>query len=558
MLKYLHIENIAVIERANIDFTTGFNLLTGETGAGKSIVIDAINAVLGERTSKELIRNGCDKAIVSAHFGDLSEDVVKHLEDNGLCADEDGELYITRVLSLNGNGSIKINGQSVTASILRDIGKSLINIHGQHDNQNLLNPEKHLMYIDRLSSNEDLFNDYLEEFNKFKIIRKEIEELETDEDMKERRLDYLNYQIDELEKAQIQIGEFDQLKEKISIARKYEKTVEFLNKTVNAISGADESEGATDKIAVAKKQLLNSGLKDYEGDCNTLEDIQYKLEGICSHIYEFINNSEYSAENLNIMTERLDLLKSLMLKYGDSEEKLISSLNSAKEEYEKIKFSDERLNELEDMLSQSKDRLVEKAERLSLSRKNTARKFEKSVCEILNYLDMPGVQFIVNFKKGKYTRNGADEVEFYISANAGETVKPLTKIASGGELSRVMLAIQNVLLDRNDVDTLIFDEIDTGISGRAADKVGIVLKKVANNRQVICITHLAQIAANADTHFLIEKSISDNRTYTSLTKLDYEGRINEIARIMSGTDITQNLYNSAKELLDRSNQNENL
>jgi len=558
MLKYLHIENIAVIERANIDFTTGFNLLTGETGAGKSIVIDAINAVLGERTSKELIRNGCDKAIVSAHFGDLNNEVIERLQDNGLCPDEDGDLYITRVLSLNGNGSIKINGQSVTALILRDIGKTLINIHGQHDNQNLLNPEKHLMYIDRLSSNEDLLNDYLEEFNKFKAIRKEIEELETDEDLKERRLDYLNYQIDELEKAQIQIGEYDQLKEKISIARKYEKTVEFLNKTISAINGADESEGAIDKVAVAKKQLLNSGLKDYESDCNTLEDIQYKLEGICSHIYDFINNSEFSAENLNNMTERLDLLQSLMLKYGDSEEKLIFSLNSAKEEYEKIKFSDERINELEDMLSQSKDRLVEKAERLSQSRKKAAESFEKSVCKILNYLDMPGVQFIVNFKKGKYTKNGADEVEFYISANAGETVKPLAKIASGGELSRVMLAIQNVLLDINDVDTLIFDEIDTGISGRAADKVGIVLKKVANNRQVICITHLAQIAANADTHFLIEKSINDNRTYTSLTRLDYEGRINEIARIMSGTDITQNLYNSAKELLDRSNQNENL
>lgn len=558
MLKYLHIENIAVIERANIDFTTGFNLLTGETGAGKSIVIDAINAVLGERTSKELIRNGCDKAIVSAHFGDLNNEVIERLQDNGLCPDEDGDLYITRVLSLNGNGSIKINGQSVTALILRDIGKTLINIHGQHDNQNLLNPEKHLMYIDRLSSNEDLINEYLEEFNKFKAIRKEIEELETDEDLKERRLDYLNYQIDELEKAQIQIGEYDQLKEKISIARKYEKTVEFLNKTINAINGADDSEGAIDKVAVAKKQLLNSGLKDYESDCNTLEDIQYKLEGICSHIYDFINNSEFSAENLNNMTERLDLLQSLMLKYGDSEEKLIFSLNSAKEEYEKIKFSDERINELEDMLSQSKDRLVEKAEMLSQSRKKAAESFEKSVCKILNYLDMPGVQFIVNFKKGKYTKNGADEVEFYISANAGETVKPLAKIASGGELSRVMLAIQNVLLDINDVDTLIFDEIDTGISGRAADKVGIVLKKVANNRQVICITHLAQIAANADAHFLIEKSINDNRTYTSLTKLDYEGRINEIARIMSGTDITQNLYNSAKELLDRSNQNENL
>ena len=558
MLKYLHIENIAVIEQSNIDFTKGFNLLTGETGAGKSIVIDAINAVLGERTSKELIRNGCDKATVSAHFGELDSETLALLEQNGLSADEDGELYISRVLSLEGKGSIRINGQAVTATVLREIGKTLINIHGQHDNQNLLNPEKHLMFIDRLAANEELLKIYLDEFNNFKSIRKEMQELESDEEQKERRLDYLKFQIDELEKAQIRCGELSELKEKISIAKRYEKTIESLNKTLCAINGDEESSGAIDKIAVAKKDLLFANLKGYEDDCNALEDIQYRLEEICSHIEEFVNNSEFSPENLNVMSERLDLIKSLMLKYGDSEEKLIISLENAKKEFEKIKFSDERLIQLEEMLSASQDRLIEKAENLSVSRKKTARSFEKSVCDILNFLDMPAVRFVVNFKKGRYTKNGADEVEFYISANAGETVKPLAKIASGGELSRVMLAIQNVLLDKNDVDTLIFDEIDTGISGRAADKVGIVLKKVAKSHQVICVTHLAQIAANADTHFLIEKNVCNDRTFTNLTKLDYEGRIKEIARIMSGTQMTQNLYNSAKELLDRSNQNENL
>ncbi len=552
MLKYLHIENIAVIEQSNIDFTNGFNLLTGETGAGKSIVIDAINAVLGERTSKELIRNGCDNATVSAHFNELSSETISLLEQNGLSADENGELYISRTLSLQGKGNIRINGQAVTATILREIGKSLINIHGQHDNQNLLNPDKHLMFIDRLADNESLLNDYSKEFFTFKDIRKQIQDLETDDDQKERRLDYLRFQIDELTKANIKPGEVSQLKENISVAKRYEKTVTLLKNALSVLNGNEETTGAIDGIAVAKKTLGSCQLKDYEEDCNYLEDAQYRLEEICTHIEDFINNSDFSVENLNIMMERLDLLHSLMLKYGDSEEKLLKSLERAQSEFDKINFADERLAELDEQLCASQERLIEKGRALTISRKKTAEQFEKSVCSILNYLDMPDVRFFVNFEKGRYTKNGADEVEFYICANAGETPKPLAKIASGGELSRVMLAIQNVLLDKNDVDTLIFDEIDTGISGRAADKVGIVLKKVAKTHQVICVTHLAQIAANADTHFLIEKSTRNDRTFTSLTKLDYEGRIKEIARIMSGTQMTQNLYNSAKELLDRS------
>ncbi len=554
MLKYLHIENIAVIERSNIDFTSGFNLLTGETGAGKSIIIDSINAVLGERTSKELIRNGCDKATVSAHFGDLKTETLDLLEQNGLSADEDGELYISRVLSLEGKGSIRINGQAVTATVLREIGKTLINIHGQHDNQNLLDPDKHIMYIDRLADNEKLLKEYLEEFNRFKNIRSQIKELETDDDEKERKIDFLKFQIDELTKANIKVGEAQELKDKIDIAKRYEKTVGMMQKAYTALNGDEDTSGVLDGITIAQKMLSSAQLKDYEEDRNSLEDIQYKLEEISGHIEEFISNTEFSEENLNNMVERLDLLHSLMLKYGDSEEKLLSSLDNAISELEKINFSDERLAELEEELSASQDRLIQKGNAVTLSRKKTAQGFEKDVCEILNYLDMPAVRFVVNFEKGKYTKNGADEVEFFISANAGETPKPLAKIASGGELSRVMLAIQNVLLDKDQVNTLIFDEIDTGISGRAADKVGIVLKNVAKTHQVICVTHLAQIAANAHTHFLIEKSIRNGRTFTDLTKLDYEGRIKEIARIMSGTEMTQNLYNSAKELLDRSNQ----
>lgn len=551
MLKYLHIENIAVIEQSNIDFTNGFNLLTGETGAGKSIIIDAINAVLGERTSKELIRNGADKATVCAQFDDLNETVLAALGENGLSPDENGELYITRVLSLEGKGSVKINGVNVTTSVLKEIGKTLINIHGQHDNQNLLNPDMHVHYVDRVAQNEELLKIYLEEYKLFKEIRKEISSLETDEDEKARKMDYLKFQINELETANIKVGEFEELKEKIAVARGFENNLKLLNRAIEAFTGDENRSGIIDGLDSVKNLLLSTKLKEYEADTAMLDEVVLKVRDIASHIENFISNDEFSGENLDNMTERLDLLRRVMLKYGDSEEKLLETLKNAKTELEKITFSDKRIEELEEQLELSQERLIEKADKLSQSRIRAAKDFEKKVCEILNYLNMPDVKFVVDFKTSKYTKLGCDDVQFLISANAGENAKPLSKIASGGELSRVMLAIQNVLLDKNDVDTLIFDEIDTGISGRAADKVGNVLKSVASKHQVICITHLAQIALGADTHFLIEKTTEGGRTFTNLTKLDYEGRIREIARIMSGTEMTENLYNSAKELLDR-------
>ena len=551
MLKYLHIENIAVIEQSNIDFTNGFNLLTGETGAGKSIIIDAINAVLGERTSKELIRNGADKATVCAQFDDLNETVLAALGENGLSPDENGELYITRVLSLEGKGSVKINGVNVTTSVLKEIGKTLINIHGQHDNQNLLNPDMHVHYVDRVAQNEELLKIYLEEYKLFKEIRKEISSLETDEDEKARKMDYLKFQINELETANIKVGEFEELKEKIAVARGFENNLKLLNRAIEAFTGDENRSGIIDGLDSVKNLLLSTKLKEYEADTAMLDEVVLKVRDIASHIENFISNDEFSGENLDNMTERLDLLRRVMLKYGDSEEKLLETLKNAKTELEKITFSDKRIEELEEQLELSQERLIEKADKLSQSRIKAAKDFEKKVCEILNYLNMPDVKFVVDFKTSKYTKLGCDDVQFLISANAGENAKPLSKIASGGELSRVMLAIQNVLLDKNDVDTLIFDEIDTGISGRAADKVGNVLKAVASKHQVICITHLAQIALGADTHFLIEKTTEGGRTFTNLTKLDYEGRIREIARIMSGTEMTENLYNSAKELLDR-------
>lgn len=557
MLKYLHIENIAVIESSDIEFSKGFNVLTGETGAGKSIVIDAINAVLGERTSKDLIRAGCDSASVSALFGELSEDTAKALAEYDLSPDEDGNLLITRKLSLNGKGIIKINGKPFTASVLREIAGGLINIHGQHDNQALLNPDTHSGYIDALAENGKEKAEYYNEFKNVNKIRKELEALECDEDEKQRKTELLKYQIKELTEADIKIGEIAELKEKLQVAENYEKTVKALSLANSCFYGRDDTDGAVEMLKSAEKQLstLNG---EIEKSNAKLRDAISVLEDVAADTARTLENYEFSDFNPDEINQRLDLLYRLMLKYGNSEEQMLEFLANAQSGLDNITFSDKRAAELADELENSKQRLVKLGAALTATRKKTAEKFEKSVTEILGYLNMPSVTFKVDIKSGRYTKNGCDTVEFMISANKGETVKPLHKIASGGELSRTMLAIKSVLLDKDPVGTMIFDEIDTGLSGYAADKVGIQLYRVAKGRQVICVTHLAQIAARADSHLLIEKSSQNERTFTKVYPLSGDERIYEIARIMSGSEITENLYNSAKELIDRSQENDNL
>ena len=558
MLKFLHIENIAVIERSDTEFAEGFNVLTGETGAGKSILIDSINAVLGERTSKELIRAGCDSAEVSAVFGNFDDTAVKTLSELGFSPDEDGNIVIRRRLSVSGKGIIKLNGIPVTATQLRDIGKNLINIHGQHDSQALLDSEKHIFYIDALADNTELINEYYQEFRYLNKVRKELEASQIDEEEKQRQTDLLKYQINELESADIKKGELAELKRKAQIAKNYQTVVEALSKADTALNGNDDFSGASALISSAQKELYS--LKD--GKWNALAektaDVLSDLTDIGAEIRDFLDNAEYSELDINNINERLDLLERLMLKYGNSEEEMLDFLTSAKVRLEELDFSDRRISQLSDLLDKSTDRLVELGEKLTLSRKKAASEFEKKVCDILSYLNMPDVRFTVSMQKGRYTKRGCDNIEFLISANRGENVKPLSKIASGGELSRVMLAIKSVLLDKDPVGTMIFDEIDTGISGYTAGKVGIQLKKVAKNRQVICVTHLAQIAAMADEHLLIEKSTEGGRTFTQVKPLKYEERVGEIARIMSGTQLTENLYKSAKELLDRSKTDDNL
>ena len=554
MLKFLHIENIAVIERSDIEFSSGFNVLTGETGAGKSIVIDSINAVLGERTSRELIRAGCDTAEVSAVFGELDNATAAALSDIGVVPDDDGNIVIRRRLSAAGKGLIKLNDRPVTATELKEVGRHLVNIHGQHDNQALLDPERHLDYVDAVADDDPIKGKYYAEFREINKIRKELAAVQTDEDEKRRRVDLLKYSINELESAGIKPGEYDKLRRKLEIARNYQKTAEALARAYSALKGDDELDGAVSLLSGAEKAL--SSLRDEEWDkrASVLSSAASAAEDVSAAIYDFLENAEYSDIDPDEINARLDTLDKLMLKYGGGEWELLKALDKAREELNDIEFSDKKAAELSELLDSSVERLVALGEELTEVRKKAAAAFEKQVCDILSYLNMPDVRFTVQFAKGRYTKRGCDTAEFMISANRGESIKPLSKIASGGELSRVMLAIKSVLLGRDPVSTMIFDEIDTGISGYTAGKVGTQLKKVAENRQVICVTHLAQIAAMADTHLLIEKKAEKDRTFTSVSPLSYEQRINEIARIMSGAQITENLYNSAKELLDRSKQ----
>lgn len=552
MLKFLHIENIAVIESADLEPVNGFSVLTGETGAGKSIIIDSINAVLGERTSRELVRNSAEKAVVSAVFGNISKSALSLLGENGITPDEDGNVVINKVINAGGNSSIRINGQLTTAQVVRDVSKYLINIHGQHDSQMLLRPENHYLYIDLVASNEDIRKEYTSCFKNFNDIRKKIKELEMDEDEKYARIDLLKFQINELELADIKPGEIEELKKTRELINNSEKLLSSLNECVHMLNGSVESDGAATLARAALTYLEKASTDDLKDVANMLSEASENLQSVADSVRKYITDFPYSAADKEKVDERLDLLSRLMLKYGNSEENALTFLANAKTELEKIEFGEEEIARLEEELVKAQERLVSAGKKLTESRKKAAENFTAEVCDNLKFMDMSGVEFIVDIKEAKYSKTGCDQIEFLISANAGESVKPLYKVASGGELSRIMLAIKSIIADKDSVDTLIFDEIDTGISGRVASKVAVQLRKVSKLRQVICVTHLAQIAAAGEGHFLIEKSVKDGKTYTNVSLLNEEERIKEIGRIMSGADLTENTISSAKELLDRS------
>lgn len=547
MLRTLDIENIAVIEKASVDFSSGLNVLTGETGAGKSIVVDSINAILGERTSRELVRHGAENAFVSAYFDDICSETCDKLKELDIELDDGNSLLIIRKISSNGKSLCKVNGKTVTVSMLKEISSHLINVHGQHDSQALLNPDLQYTYIDMLLKNKAIIGEYKESFKKLISVRRKLKSLTNDESDKEKQLELLNYQIDELEKADIKIGEREELTRKRALIQKSEDIIKTLNFALVTINGDDENAGVEQAVGDVNREL--SKFDEAKDIYTVFNDITDKLELAKDKSEALLSSIDFSSEEIEMIDERLDLLYEFSNKYGNSEEEMLAFLDKARQKKNSILFADEELDRLTKEYDNLFDKTVELATKLSDERKATAQIFEKQVKEELSFLDMPKMQFFVNFDKGNLSSIGFDKIEFMISANPGEPPKSLSKVASGGELSRIMLAIKNIISYNDTIGTLIFDEIDTGVSGRASQKIGLKLKSVSKNTQVICVTHSAQIASNADEHFLIEKKFDNNNTFTSVTPLDFEGRKKELARIMGGLEITDTLLQSAEELL---------
>ncbi len=549
MLSNLQIENIAVIKSASIDFENGFNVMTGETGAGKSIVIDSLNAILGERTSRELIRSGADSASVCAEFQNVGDNVKNELEKLGI--EKDDTLIVSRKLTPDGKNVCRINGMPATVSMLKALGVQLVNIHGQLDNQSLLSPETHCSFIDKLAGSGRVLNEFKELYSLYIKKENELKSLNTDVNEKNRRLDILNYQIEEIQKADIRPGEKDELTEKLGFLRNAEKVLDLLHAAYAALNGDGEMPGAADVAADAASKLLSAA--DYSSDftetANGVNDAAMNLSAYTEELRDKIYSLDYDPNETERAEERLDVIYRLSQKYGDSEEDILAYLENAEKERDALSFSGERAEQLRAETEKAYNEALAAAKKLSEIRIEAGKKFSADVERELAFLDMPSVKFIVNDSVGELYENGIDNIEFLLSANAGEEPKPLSKIASGGELSRIMLAIKCVLSELDDIDTLIFDEIDSGVSGRAALKIAAKMKELSKTHQVICVTHLAQIAAFADEHKLISKEEKDGRTYTCIASLDYNGRKYELARIMGGLTVTQSILNSAEELL---------
>ena len=548
MLKTLDIENIAVIEKASVDFSGGLNVLTGETGAGKSIVVDSINAIMGERTSRELVRYGADNAYVSAYFDDICDSALNKLKKFDIELEEDNSLLITRKISANGKSLCKVNGKTVTVSMLKEICSYLVNVHGQHDSQALLNPDLQYNYIDMLLEDKSVLSDYKETFKKLISVRRKLKSFAKDEDNKESLLELLNFQIEELEKADIKVGEREELTKKRALIQKSEDIIKSLNLAISVINGDDENIGIEQACADVSRTLFK--FDETKDVYDVFNDINDKLELAKDKAEALLLSIDFSPEEIEMIDEKLDLYYKFSNKYGQTEQEMLDYLEKAKEKRNSILFADEELNRLNEEYENLLNITVKLADKLSVERKKTAKVFEENVKQELAFLDMPKMQFYVDFNKGNLSSTGYDKIEFLISANPGEPPKSLSKVASGGELSRIMLAIKNIISYNDTIGTLIFDEIDTGVSGRASQKIGLKLKSVSKNTQVICVTHSAQIASNADEHFLIQKKFNDNKTFTCVTPLDFEGRKQELARIMGGLEITDTLLQSAEELLN--------
>ena len=547
MLSLLHIENIAVIERADISFDRGFNVLTGETGAGKSIVIDAISAILGQRAYRDMIRTGTTKASVRAVFTGVPE--LPWFAENGV--EYDSETIIQREVHLDGKNVCRVNGSLVTVSILHKLGIQLINIHGQHDSASLFDENNHLQFLDDFAGNQTLRGDYAGKYDAVAKLRREIDRMSMDEGEKLRRMETLKYQIAEIEKANLTAGEDDELEARRKLLQNAEKIANGLNEAVENLYGGDDSEGAASLLSIAERALarISRFSDDISGLHEKVADLMYQVQDVAELSREIRDDLAYSADELEQIESRLDIIHRLRKKYGATCADIIAYCEKSRQELDEIEFADDHIERLKKKLKKAEKAAWDAAKDLRKNRQEAAEKLSQRILTELSQLDMPKVRFSCVFTEIELAANGADAVAFYMSANVGEALKPMSKVASGGELARIMLAMKNVLAEQDRVDTLIFDEVDTGVSGRAAQKVAEKLRSVARNKQVLCVTHLPQIAAMGDTHLLIAKGERDGRTYTTVTPLDLEGRKRELARIIGGASITETTLRSAEEML---------
>lgn len=555
MLKTLVIENIAVIKKAQIEFTSGLNVLTGETGAGKSIVVDSINAILGERTSRELVRAGSDNAFVNAYFEDINDDVKLKLNEYDIPIEEDGSLLLSRKISAGGKSVCRVNGLPVTVGILKDIGTHLVNIHGQHDSQALLNPDFHYKFVDAYADCDELLAEYKDSFKSFLNIRRQLKSLTSDADERDKQSEILDYQIKELRDADIKVGEWEELKHRKSVILNSQAILNALNTLLGAVNGDDENQGIQSVLSSSDKEITalldaDSQLKPIKEKLDSAEDL---LESIKDLISDKMESLDFQPDELDKIEERLDILYTFSNKYGETEQDMLYYLADAERKRALFDNSEQDLERLNAEYDSSLEKTQSLALKLSEVRRKAAEKLGEEICSQLEFLDMPGVKFVTQFSKGNLSSVGVDKIEFLIRTNPGEEPKPLAKIASGGELSRIMLAIKSIIAKSDSIATLIFDEIDTGVSGKASRKIGLKLKEVGENAQVICVTHSAQIASAADSHFLIKKEYTDNAAFTQIMPLDFEGRKYELARIMGGLNVTESLLKSAEEMLDNGN-----
>lgn len=549
MLSCLQIENVAVIQKAEVHFQPGLNVLTGETGAGKSILIDSINAILGNRTSKDLVRTGASKAVIRASFAQIPDVVLDKLEAAGY--ERSAELLLSREITAEGKSSCRINGMPTTAAVLRELCGGLININGQHDSVGLLNPAHHLSILDDYAQNAKLYQEYYVLYRSLVKVKKELDAMITDEAEKQRRIDLLSYQVQEIEEAGLTAGEEQTLEARRKVLANASTIRDRVAKAHALLSGDDDTPGAVDLLGEASNAMDTAAQLDesLSGVSGTLMDLYYSAKDAAAELIDRLDAYDTNDAELDEIEQRLDLLYRLKRKYGDTVEDIIAFGQKAREELEQIQFSEQR----HDQLQAEKLRLYglarEKAEALTQTRLKAFDELNARITDTLQFLNMPGVRMTLHHARGPLASHGQDSVEFYISTNAGEAPKPLARIASGGELSRITLAIKNALADRDAVPTVIYDEIDSGVSGKAAGRIGEVLRQSAQGHQILCITHTAQIAALADCHLLIQKNVTNDRTYTEIHPLDTEGRVEALARLISGDHVTELSRANAREML---------